>query len=331
MNGYNKNIKSFIQISYIKLTNRLFYNPGGQVFIINKNKALSANRNIKDNYKLGIFMMIMSSVCFALMAAIVKYIGNFQLMEIVLFRNIPSMIIMPMLLKKKNIPLFGNNKFILSMRGIFGMIGMIGMFYTYKIMLLTDAVTIQKLAPFFVIIFSGLFLKEKICFQQIPIFLLAFLGGLLIVRPGFRIDLFPAIIGLFAAISMAAAHVTLRYLRLSDHYLVIINYFAYISGVTSLIILLFQRNLIIPSLPDFLVLIFLGIVGLFSQITLTKAYQLAPASLITLYSYLEIVFSIIFSIFLFREMPNIVSISGASFIIISGYLNYRLRVPDQKI
>ena len=276
-------------------------------------------------------MMIMSSICFALMAAIVKYLGNFQLMEIVLFRNIPSMIIVPIILRKKNIPLFGNNKFILSMRGIFGMIGMIGMFYTYTMMLLTDAVTIQKLTPFFVVIFSGIFLKEKTHFQQILIFLLAFFGGLLIVRPGFRMDLFPAMIGLFAAISMAAAHVTLRYLRLSDHYLVIINYFAYISGIASLTILLFQGNLIIPSLPDFLVLIFLGIVGLFSQITLTKAYQLAAASLITLYSYLEIVFSIIFSIFLFKEIPNILSISGASFIIISGYLNYRLRVTEHKI
>ncbi|MCJ7790773.1 MAG: DMT family transporter, partial [Candidatus Atribacteria bacterium] len=141
-------------------------------------------------------------------------------------------------------------------------------------------------------------------------------------------DLFPAIIGLFAAISMAAAHVTLRYLRLSDHYLVIINYFAYISGVASLIILLFQRNLIIPSLPEFLVLIFLGIVGLFSQITLTKAYQLAPASLVSLYSYLEIIFTIIFSILFFKEIPNILSIGGASFIIISGYLYYSLKVTD---
>jgi len=106
----------------------------------------------------------MSSICFALMAAIVKYLGNLQLMEIVLFRNIPSMIIVPIILRKKNIPFFGNNKFILSMRGIFGMIGMIGMFYTYTMMLLTDAVTIQKLTPFFVVIFSGIFLKEKIYF-----------------------------------------------------------------------------------------------------------------------------------------------------------------------
>lgn len=274
-------------------------------------------------------MMIIASICFALMAVIVKYLGNLQLMEITLFRNIPSMIIIPIILRKKNIPLFGNNKLVLSMRGFFGMIGMVGMFYTYTIMLLADAVTIQKLAPFFIVIFSGIFLKEKIYFRQIPIFLLAFLGGLLIIRPGFRIDLFPAIIGLFAAISMAAAHVTLRYLRLSDHYLVIINYFAYISGVASLIILLFQRNLIIPSLPDFLVLIFLGIVGLFSQITLTKAYQLTPASLVSLYSYLEIIFTIIFSILFFKEIPNILSIGGASFIIISGYLYYSLKVTDQ--
>jgi len=316
-------------VSHLKFTNYIFNNLGGQTFII-KDKPLVANGNIKDNYKLGIFMMIVSSFCFALIAVIVKYVGNFHLMEIILFRNIPSMIIIPIILKKKNIPIFGNNKLVLSMRGIFGMVGIVGMFYTYTIMLLADAVTIQKLTPFFVVIFSGIFLKEKVYFQQIPIFLLAFLGGLLIIRPGFRIDLFPAIIGLFAAISMAAAHVTLRYLRLSDHYLVIINYFAYISGGASLIILLFQKNFIIPSLTDLLVLIFLGLVGLFSQITLTEAYQLSPASLVSLYSYSQIIFTIIFGILFFKEIPNILSISGASFIIISGYLNYNLKETNQK-
>ena len=129
---------------------------------------------------------------------------------------------------------------------------------------------------------------------------------------------------------MAAAHVTLRYLRLSDHYLVIINYFAYISGITSLIILLFQGNLIIPSLPEFLVLILLGMLGMFSQATLTKAYQFAPANILALYLYSQIIFATMFDFFFFKKILDLFSVLGLSFVIISGYLNYRLRVTDQK-
>jgi len=272
-------------------------------------------------------MMVITSICFALMAVIVKYIKHLPLMEIILFRNIPTMMIIPIILKKRDISLFGNNKPVLLLRGFFGVIGMIGMFYTYTTMPLTDAVTIQRLSPFFIVILSGMFLKEKLYFQQIPIFILAFLGGLLVIRPGLRLDLFPAIIGLIAAISMAVAHVTLRHLRLTDHHLVIINYYAYISGLTSLIVLLFSKSNFNISKPnDLLILFLLGLIALVSQVTLTKAYQMAPASLVSLYTYSQIIFASIFSLLFFREIPSLLSLSGAALISISGYLNYKLRI-----
>jgi drug/metabolite transporter (DMT)-like permease len=57
-----------------------------------------------------------------------------------------------------------------------------------------------------------------------------------------------------------------------------------------------------------------------AQISVTKAYQLAPASLVSLYTYYKIIFAGVFSLLFFKEIPDIFSISGASFIIISGYL-----------
>lgn len=64
-------------------------------------------------------MMIIASICFSLVAVMVKYIRHLPLMEIILFRNIPTMIIIPIILKKKGIPFFGNNKLVLLMRGFF--------------------------------------------------------------------------------------------------------------------------------------------------------------------------------------------------------------------
>jgi drug/metabolite transporter (DMT)-like permease len=95
--------------------------------------------------------------------------------------------------------------------------------------------------------------------------------------------------------------------------------------VISLIILLLQQTFQLPSLSDCLVLILLGGVGLLGQITLTKAYQLAPASLVSLYTYSKIIFGSVFGLFFFKEIPDIFSIIGASFIIISGYFNYKYK------
>jgi len=158
--------------------------------------------------------------------------------------------------------------------------------------------------------------------------LLAFLGGLLVIKPGFRAEMFPAMIALLAAIFMAISHVTLRHLRLTDHYLVITNYFAYVGGLISLTILLLQKSFQVPSPSDLFRLILFGLVALVAFITLTKAYQMAKASLVSLYTYSQIIFSTIFGLMFFKEIPDLLSIIGASFIIISGYLNYRWKVKD---
>ena len=268
--------------------------------------------------------MIASSIGFTVMAVIIKYVKQFPLMEIVLFRSFPTIIIIPIMLRKRNIFIFGSNKPFLLLRGFLGGIGMIGTFYAYTKMSLAEAVAIQQLNPFFVIILSSIFLKEKLYLHQIPILLLAFMGGLMLIKPGLRMDLFPAIICLLSTIFISASHVTLRYLRLTDHSLVIVNYFAFITSLISLIILLKQKSIVIPKPIDFLILVLLGLVALFSQNTLTKSYQMARANLVSLYSYSQIVFTSIFSLLFFKEIPDLLSLSGAGLIVISGYLNYKL-------
>lgn len=291
--------------------------------MIKNSKLNHVNNDTKDNYKLGIFFILISCLCFSLIAVGVKQVGHLPLMEIVFFQNIPAMIIIPIILKKMNISLLGNNKLFLWCSGFLNVIIQLAKFYTFTVMLLADATTIHRLSPFFIFFLSGIFLKEKISFRRIPLFLFAFLGGLLVIKPGFRVEMFPAMIALVAAISIALNHVNLRHLRLTDHYLVITNYVVYIGGLTSLVILLWQKSFQVPSSADLFILILIGLLALFAQITLTKAYQIAQASLLSLYTYSQIIFSSFFGLMFFKEIPDLLTIVGASFIIISGYLNYR--------
>ena len=264
----------------------------------------------------------------ALIAVTVKQVRHFPIIEIAFFRNIPTMIIIPIILKKKNISFFGNNKPFLWFRGLMGIIGMLTIFYTFVNLPLTEAMTIQQLRPFFIFFLAGIFLKEKLHLRQIPFFVFAFLGGLLVIKPGFRMDIFPAFIGLLATFFMAAGHITIRHLRKTDHHLVIINYLAYISAFISSIILLFQKNFIVPNSSELFILFLLGLFALMSQYSLTKAYQMAPASLVSLYSYSQIIFSGILGLLLFKEIPDLLTVIGASFIIFSGYLNYRIEINN---
>ena len=286
---------------------------------------LNLEKNGEDNPNIGILMMIIATICFSLMAAMVKFLGHLPVMEIIFFRNLPTMLIIPLILKNKKISFWGNNKPLLLLRSLLSGFAAITYFYTIKVMILTDAVTIKQLSPFFIIFLASIFLGEKIDFRKITIFILAFLGALSVVKPGFRLDIFPAMIGIISAILTAGSHVAVRNLRLTDHPLVIVNYFGYIIGIISLGILLWQGNFIIPDALSLFVLLLLGLVGLGAQFTLTKAYQIAPTKLVSLYLYLQIIFGALLGILFFKEIPDLLSIFGAFLIIISGYLNYTLK------
>lgn len=283
------------------------------------------NVHYKDNRRLGIFFITISSFCLALMSMLVKKLGHLPIMEIMFFQNLPAMIIIPIILMKMRIPIFGNNKPFLLINGFISLFAQLTKYYTYTVMLLADATIIHRLSPFIVFFLSGIFLKEKLYFRRIPILFLAFVGGLLVIKPGFQNELFPYLVALIAAVFISFSHINMRYLRLSDHYLVITNTISYISGIGSFIILFLQNNYQPPDLVEFLLLISIGLIAIIAWTTLIKAFQLAEANVLSLYTYSQIVFASIFGLIFFQEFPDYLSIIGGILIILSGYLNYRLK------
>jgi drug/metabolite transporter (DMT)-like permease len=267
--------------------------------------------------------MILTALFFALIGFIIKLLDNVPLMEIVLFRNLPSMIIIPIILIKQKISILGRNRPLLMLRGFLGTIGMIAIFYTYTAMPITESTAIQRLSPFFIIIMSIIFLHEKYSFKKIPFILIAFIGALLVIKPGFRIDPIPAIIALIAAMLMGSAHIVIRYLRLSDNYWVIINYYAYIAGFTAIISLVWEKNFVMPNTINVILLIILGLVAFASQICLTLSYRFAPASIVAPYLYIQIIFAAILEITFLGIIPDLLTIAGSVIIIISGIMNFR--------
>jgi len=274
-------------------------------------------------------MMIIASICFSIVAVMVKYVCHLPLVEIVFFRSIPTMLIVPFIINNKKISFVGNNKLLLLLRSLFASIALMAYFYTIVAMILADATTIKQLSPIIIILLASILLGEKITLKQITIFVLAFLGSLLVIKPGFRLDVYPAIIGLLGAIMTTCSHLAVRSLRLTDHPLTIVNYSGYTPGLTALAVIFWQGNFYIPDTFSLFILLLMGLAGLGGQFALTKAYQIAPPKLVSLYLYLQIVFGTFLGVLFFKEIPGIFSIFGASLIIISGYLNFKYTKKDE--
>ena len=84
------------------------------------------------------------------------------------------------MLQKLGIPLLGNNKKVLLMRGIFGTTALLMFFYTLQNIPLASAVTLQYLSPIFTALFAAIFLKEKMQIRQWLYFGISFAGVALI-------------------------------------------------------------------------------------------------------------------------------------------------------
>ena len=170
-------------------------------------------KHISDRNK-GIMFIILSAFGFAIMSAFIKLSGDLPSFQKTFFRNLVSCIIAFLLILKHKESFFGKkeNQKILILRSIFGTLGIILNYYAIDKLVLSDANMLNKLSPFFVIIFCAIFLKEKIKPNQAIAVGVAFVGALFIIKPSFNFDMIPSTAGIMGAIFAAAAYTCLRVL-----------------------------------------------------------------------------------------------------------------------
>lgn len=263
-----------------------------------------------SNRTKGVLFIIMSAFGFAMMSAFVKLSGDLPSFQKTFFRNITSCIIAFILIIVNKESFFGKleNQKTLILRSVFGTLGIVFNFYSIDKLVLSDANMLNKLSPFFVIIFSALFLKEKINIKQGLAIIVAFIGALFIIKPQFNFDIIPSLIGVLGAICAAAAYTCLRALGGKEKYYTIVFYFSFFSTIAILpFMLIVYKDM---SMLQFVYLILAGIFASIGQFGITIAYKYAKAKEISIFDYSNIIFSAIISIVLFNVIPDYLSVIG---------------------
>lgn len=276
------------------------------------------------NRNKGILLMILSSLFFALMATAVKLSGEFPTMQKVFFRNVVGMVYSAYMILRSGAQFTGNNKPILFLRALLGLLGVFLYFYAIDRLPLANAVILNQMNPFFVLPLAALFLKEKIEKMQIGALIIALIGVVFIVRPGFSFDPLPGIAGLASAVFAAGGYTTLRYLRLTDPPQVIVFYFTALSTLSTLP---FWGEFLKPTFLQLILLLSVGAFATAAQYLMTYSYRYAEAGDLSIYAYGNTLFSIIIGLILWSEVPDLFSILGFSLILLGAYLNYRIKKP----
>lgn len=271
----------------------------------------------------GALLMCASALLFSAMQIAINLAGrSVPLMEQIFFRNIISLIISFIIIRKSGGLLFGEKKHqpLLFTRSAFGFIGLLFMFYASANANQGDVSTLFKLSPFMITLWAAIFLKEKIQKVQIPALLIAFAGAALVANPAFNSNLFPLFMALLCALFSSVSYTLLAYFKNKVDGMTIIMHFSTFCVVVCLPFMLHDFSL--PTGREFFLLMLIGIFGGFGQIALTYSYRMAPAAEISIYNYSGIVFSIILGYIFLGEVLDLSSFIGCGLVIAAAVITY---------
>lgn len=286
----------------------------------------------KNKKYLGIVYIITSAFCFAFMNAFVRLAGDLPSTQKSFFRNFVALIFASIIVIKNKIPFKVQHKSnipALLVRAGLGTVGILCNFYAIGHLVLADASMLNKMSPFFVIIFSFIFLKERLTFFQGAAVFTAFIGSLFIIKPSFNMEMFPAFLGLVGGMCAGAAYTAVRYLgNHGEKNPFIVAFFSAFSCLTTLPFLIFDYHPMTGY--QLLSLMGAGLAAAGGQFSITAAYTKAPAKEISVYDYSQIIFATILGFFLFGDVPDIYSVIGYVIIIAMAVLMFLYNTKRQK-
>lgn len=268
----------------------------------------------------GIICIVFSAFCFAFMNAFVRLSGDLPSVQKSFFRNLIAFFIaLAMIVRsgEKVRIVKGNLKYLLA-RAIFGTMGILCNFYAVDHLVLSDASMLNKMSPFFSILFSFILLKERLTIMQGSAVTAAFCGSLFIIKP--TADIFEnpaALIGLCGGISAGAAYTMVRILgqRGENKSFIVLFFSAFSCAVTLPYIVL---NFEPMTLKQTLLLIGAGTAAAGGQFGITSAYCYAPAKEISVYDYSQLIFAMLLGFLFFGQIPDVWSVIGYVAIIASA-------------
>lgn len=274
---------------------------------------------------LASILVLGAEFCFAGVSALVKYLStDLPPEQLVFFRNLTALLVLLPWLWRRGPAAFKTKawRFHLT-RGLAGVIATYLFFYSIAHLPLAQATLVLMLSPFIIPIMGKIWLDEHVNRQTWLAISVGFVGVFIFLNPQ-HTELSPIIAVAFAAACLSAYTKTLiRQMSVTESPSKIVFYFAGISTLVSGISL-FWRGEAVAS-EHWLAIIAMGLFAVGGQLGMTKAFALAPAARVGVFTYSSIIFAAIMGYWFWDEPITVSMLLGAAIIITAGYLAIRTR------
>ena len=212
-------------------------------------------------------------------------------------------------------------------------------FYTaFPFMGLAEVTTIFFAAPLIVALLAALWLGEKVGLHRMGCLIIGFIGVMIAMSPGGDTFQWVAVLPLISAVLYAVSQILARVIGDRETALTTGLHTIAFSSIV-ILILGWVLNQFVPTEDEFahigwhwpdlhtdnvLRLAALGLIGMGGYTLLSRAYQIAPASLVAPFDYVYLPMATVMAFILWQEVPGLNTMIGMILIIVSGlYLGYR--------
>lgn len=181
---------------------------------------------------------------------------------------------------------------------------------------LADATAVMVLNPLFITLGAAVFLKEAIGLRRILAICVAFLGAMLIIRPGTSAFDPAALFPLGAAVCFAGYALVTRAVGRAEDPWTSLFYTALVGSVVMSGLL--PSAWVSLSATSMVLLITIALCGTLGQLLLIRAFSSAPAAVLAPFGYSGLIFATIIGLAVFGEVPAASTWIGASVIVGAG-------------
>ncbi len=272
--------------------------------------------------------MLVSALAFSIMSAFVKAAGTrLPSQEIVLARALISLGLSWGALRYAGVPILGNDKKWLTIRGVFGFVGLSCVYYSLTHLPIAAASVIQYMHPVFTAVIAAAFLREKVGNVVGLSLAISFVGLLFVAQPTFvfgggePLDSFAVAVAVGGAFFSACAYVVVRKLSRTENPLVIVFYFPLVTVPLSMPVVI--PEFVMPTGWEWPILLGVGVFTQIGQLALTQGMRHEPAARATALSYMQIVFATLWGLLFFGEVPDWATAVGALLILTAAVVNIR--------
>lgn len=279
----------------------------------------------------GCILMLASMVLFASMHGTVRHLsGEIHPFEVAFFRNVFGLVALaPWFVTQGLAPLRTRRLPLHFARSLFNVVSMLMFFTALSLSPLALVQALGFTAPLFTTLLAVVLLGERIRARRVSALLAGFAGMLVIIRPGFHpVDL-GALLTVGSAALWACCMIMIKRLAITDSAITITAWMVILMIPTSFAAALFVW--VWPTPSQLAWLLACGLLGTLAQIMMTRALQLADATLVLPLDFTKIVWGALIGWFFFGESVDAWTWAGAV-IVFSGsaYITVRERQVERE-